>query len=207
MSWDEIRQDLDDLFQARVRERGALYARWRYVLDLVSVSVHVFKRPQVVPDPPQPPRWWAGVARDLLYGLRVLRARRGPTVVAVLGLAVAIGVGTSVFAVLNAVALRPLGVPSPAAVMRVSQKYDHGLSTGWPFGEALGLREQSSRVPLEIWFDLNRVEFATTAGADHPARINGRLVGGGYFELLQGSASVGRLLAAADDPARRRSSC
>ncbi|MGE5838076.1 MAG: ADOP family duplicated permease [Acidobacteriota bacterium] len=197
MSWDEIRQDLDDLFQARVRERGRRYAHWRYVLDLISVWVHLFKSPQLVPDPP--PRWWAGVARDAFYGLRILRARRGPTVVAVLGLAVAIGVGTSVFAVLNAVALRPLGVPHPDAVMRVWQKYDKGLANGWPFAEALGLREQSSRVPLEIFNDLNRVEFATNAGADHPARINGRLVGGGYFDLLQGSASFGRLLAAADD--------
>ncbi|HEX7779095.1 MAG TPA: hypothetical protein VF424_07660, partial [Vicinamibacterales bacterium] len=194
MSWDEIRQDLEDLFRARVRERGVLYARWRYVLDLLSVLVHVFKRPQVVPDPPEPPRWWAGVARDLFYGLRVLRARRGPTVVAVFGLAVAIGVGTSVFAVLNAVAFRPLGVPSPHAVMRVSQKFDNGLANGWPFGEALGLREQSARVPLEIWYDLSRVEFATNAGADHPPRINGRLVGGSYFDLLQGRASLGRLL-------------
>ena len=59
MSWDEIRQDLDDLFQARVRERGRRYARWRYLLDLVSVGVHVFKSPQLAPDPP--PRWWAGV--------------------------------------------------------------------------------------------------------------------------------------------------
>jgi predicted permease len=199
VSWDEIRQDLDDLFQARVRERGRLYARWRYLGDLVSVGVHVFRSQQVEPDPPQPPRWWAGIWRDAVYGVRVLRARPGPTVVAVLGLAVAIGVGTSVFAVLNAVALRPLGVPSPHAVMRVFQKYQNGLSTGWPFGEALALREQSSRVPLEIWYDLNRVEFAAAAGADHPARINGRFVSGGYFDLLQGRASSGRLLAGADD--------
>src|SRR4029450_12529064 len=113
------------------------------------------------------------------------------------GLAVAIGVGTSVFAGLKAVALRPLGVPHPDAVMRVWQKYDKGLATGWPFGEALGLREQSLRVPLEISYDLNRVEFATNAGADHPARINGRLVGGGGFDPFQGGRAVGRWAAAA----------
>jgi predicted permease len=201
VNWDDIRQDLDELYRARARERGLLYARWRYALDLISMWVHVFKSPQVVPDAPGRRRWWVDVISDAFYGLRVLRARPGASVVAVLGLAVAIGVGTSVFAVLNAVALRPLGVPDPDAVMRVSQKYDKGLSNGWPFGEALGLRDGSSRVPIEIWKDLDRVEFATSAGADHPSRIDGRLVGGGYFDLLQGGVAIGRLLAPADERA------
>jgi predicted permease len=199
VSWDDIKADLAELFEIRTRQRGRLYACWRYGLDVISVWWHLFGSPHVVPDPSGRGRWWSDVARDVFYALRLHRARPGGAIVAVLGLAIAIGVGTSVFAVLNAVALRPLGVPNPDAVMRVSQKYNKGASNGWRFGEALALRERSSNVPLEIWYDLNRVEFAETAHAEHPSRINGRLVGGGYFRLLHGRPAYGRLLSLEDD--------
>ena len=50
---------------------------------------------------------------DLKYGLRTLRRSPGSTLVALLTLGIAIGLATSVFSLVNAIALRPLPYSDP----------------------------------------------------------------------------------------------
>jgi macrolide transport system ATP-binding/permease protein len=59
------------------------------------------------------------LARDIRYGLRALRRSPGFTMVAVLALALGIGVNTAVFMAFDAVALRPLPVEDPDRLARV----------------------------------------------------------------------------------------
>jgi hypothetical protein len=59
------------------------------------------------------------VVRDLRYAQRVLRRSPGFTAVAVLALALGIGVNTTVFTAFDAVALRPLAVEDPDRLARV----------------------------------------------------------------------------------------
>jgi macrolide transport system ATP-binding/permease protein len=63
--------------------------------------------------------WLESVWQDATYAVRNLRRKPGFTLVAVLALASAIGVNTSLFTVFNAVALRPWPVKDPGRVVNV----------------------------------------------------------------------------------------
>ncbi|HUD99182.1 MAG TPA: ABC transporter permease, partial [Bryobacteraceae bacterium] len=63
--------------------------------------------------------WLESVVQDAVYAARSLRRQPGFALVAIVVLACAIGLNTSLFTVYNAVALRPWPVPDPARVVRV----------------------------------------------------------------------------------------
>jgi len=60
-----------------------------------------------------------GMLRDLRFGLRMLAKAPGFTAMAVLSLAVGIGINSTVFSALNAALLRPLGFKDPKTIVRV----------------------------------------------------------------------------------------
>lgn len=66
--------------------------------------------------------------QDLKYGLRQLWCNPGFTAVAVLTLALGIGVNTSIFSLLNALLLRPLAVPNSAGLVGVYRGGDRPCS-------------------------------------------------------------------------------
>ena len=73
------------------------------------------------------------IVRDLRYGVRILARQRGFTAVAVLALALGIGVNTSVFTAYKALVARPLDARTPAelvnlALMRQSGAADFNFS-------------------------------------------------------------------------------
>ena len=61
--------------------------------------------------------------RDLCFGARTLRKNPGFTAVAVLTLALGIGLNTGIFTILNGAALRLLPIPHADQVLGVSQTY------------------------------------------------------------------------------------
>src|SRR5258708_3934275 len=74
------------------------------------------------------------VSQDVRYSLRLLLKHKGFTVVAVLTLALGIGINTAMFSVLNTFLFRSLPYPHSEQVVRLWRTSPH--SQTWPHSEA-----------------------------------------------------------------------
>jgi predicted permease len=141
-------------------------------------------------------------ARDIRYGLRMLRHNPMFTVVALITLALGIGANTAVFSVVNSVLIKPLAYPRADELVAVWQK-----APG-----AAGLANISGDLPLSAsmfttYSEQNRtlqamgVWTATTAtvtGLAEPEQVRAVLVSEGALEALGVPPVAGRWLAKAD---------
>ncbi len=132
--------------------------------------------------------------QDLRFALRQLRKSPGFAIAAVLTLALAIGANALVFAVLNALFLRPLNVPhgeSLYALQRGSEKY---IVQSYP--DYLDLRDRNRSFDTLAAYSIIQTGFDT--GKD-PARVWGYETSGNYFDALGIQPYLGRLFHASDE--------
>ena len=152
--------------------------------------------------------------QDLRYGLRMLRQNPTFTVVAVLALALGIGVNTTIFTVYNAIALRPLPVKDSSSVVRLGRYYQFH----WP-GD---IQYEFSYPEYAYYRDNNRVFSSLLAVSDirgvsgrlpvsadvgsegsskvgEPERITVQLVSGNFFSTLGANAALGRTFLPEED--------
>jgi predicted permease len=144
--------------------------------------------------------------QDLRYALRSLAGRPLLTTVAVLSLALGIGVNTAIFSVFDRFLLRRLPVPAPEEIVLVASP---GPRPGSNSTGGSGGRDMIFSYPLVR--DLERVQTVFTAmGAQRDFAANlshnnqtirgqGVLVSGGYFPALRLTPALGRLFTPEDD--------
>jgi putative ABC transport system permease protein len=134
---------------------------------------------------------------DLRYALRALRKRPSFAAGTILVLALAVGVNTAVFSLVNALLLRPLPVP---AADRLAFVYHSDEARSISYAAYDELRE------LDV-FDAMAARAADVgrlrSGADL-IPLQGEAVTAGYFELLGVAPRMGRTLQAGDDSAGAR---
>ena len=153
-------------------------------------------------------RWIENLFQDIRYGSRQLRKNPGFTAVAVLTLALGIGINAGLFAILNAAVFRPLPVPDAERLVSVFQNL---TDTGKP-------------VHRNVYGDPNRVSYAeykayrehnevfsgliayapvivATLGGENPRTISGALVSCNYFDVLKTPPALGRGFVEADGAA------
>jgi predicted permease len=133
------------------------------------------------------------LVQDLSYSVRVLRKSPGFTVAAVLTLALAIGANAVVFAVLNALILRPLNVPHSESLYTL----EHGhkdQSTSYP--DYLDLRERNHSFEDLAGYIMLPVGFDT---GGNPSQAWAYEVTGNYFDALGIHPYLGRFFHSADE--------
>jgi predicted permease len=138
------------------------------------------------------------VVRDLRFGLRMLMTSPAFTCVAVLTLALGIGVNTAVFTFVDALLLRPLaGVPHPDRLVQLGRQYsDKAYVSDSTYPDYLDYREQNT--VLSGLAVISPTAFHLSTGGE-TERVEGELVSGSYFEVLGTTAAHGRLITPADD--------
>ncbi|HVF23476.1 MAG TPA: ABC transporter permease [Pyrinomonadaceae bacterium] len=119
--------------------------------------------------------------KDLRYGARSLLKRPGLTAVALITLALGIGVNTAIFSAVDSVLLRPLPYKDPESLMAV-----------WEHTPALGIA-QNQFAPAN-YFDLRKQNQSfADVGAFGPLSVN--LTGEGEPEQLEGQLVTANVLA------------
>jgi predicted permease len=142
------------------------------------------------------------LVRDLQYGVRMLRKTPGFTFIALLTLAVGIGVNTAVFTIVHALLLKPLPFPDPGRLAAVTTLFRS------PKGQSLS-SSVDGKTFLAIHTNASTVVTAISSGdfgsgvnlvaSGVAANVQQRRVSAGYFAVLGVPPMMGREFGADED--------
>ncbi|HEX8073332.1 MAG TPA: ABC transporter permease [Pyrinomonadaceae bacterium] len=138
--------------------------------------------------------------QDVRYGLRVLRRQPGFTAVAVVTLALGIGVNTALFTVFDALALRPLPLRRPAELVNVRGLDERGARQNlFSYPDYLDYRARAQTLAGLTAFNKAAAPLGADVPSDDAAVLAGdaeyaflQLVSANYFDVLGASMALGR---------------
>ena len=147
-------------------------------------------------------RWletWGSIVQDARYGLRQLRKRPGFAIVAVLTLALGIGVTTAMFTVVDGVLLRPLAFPEPDRLVAVGIEAPEDAT-----GDPMVRPDHYAEIRRGVASFANVATYVTNppttfTQVGDAARVTTTWVSEDFFEVLGVAPSVGRSFGQAAD--------
>jgi putative ABC transport system permease protein len=142
--------------------------------------------------------WLEDLWRDLRFALRGLRKTPGFTIIAILVIAVGIGVNTAVFSVINAVLLKPLTYPDPQALVELRNTSPRGSFAGANIPKFNIWGQQTSVFQQVAAYDFGGSGLNITGG-DHPEQVQGIHVSQQYFAMFGAPVVAGRTFTAEED--------
>ena len=131
-------------------------------------------------------------ARDVGYGLRMMRRAPAFSAVVVLTLALGIGATTAIFSVVNAVLLRPLPFKDPERVVMVWLKGAEaagGDRMPMSLADFLDWRAQTHSFERVAFFHSDNFNYA---GGDTPEQVGGAITSADFFNVFGARAELGR---------------
>ena len=189
---EEIRTHLRMAIQERM-ERGETAEQAR------TSALREFGNVTLVKETARDVRGWAWLEQlmqDVHYGLRMLAKNPAFSVVAVITLALGIGVNAALFSLLHDTMLERLPIRRPQELVQLTwlQRGDLGSTFNWP--EYRPLLEPQPALP-GLFAYLSRE--ATVRVGEAAERVRVEQVSGSYYSTLGLQGFVGRTLSAADD--------
>ena len=142
--------------------------------------------------------WMEDLWRDVRFGMRSLEKAPGLAIIAILLVAVAIGVNTAVFSVIDAVLLRPLTYPDPDAMVQLRNTSPEGSFPGANIPKFSLWHRQTSIFEQVAAYDFGGAGLNITGG-DHPQQVQGIHVSADYFALFGAPVVAGRTFTQAED--------
>jgi putative ABC transport system permease protein len=142
--------------------------------------------------------WLEDLWRDLRFALRGLRKTPGFTVIAILVIAVGVGVNAAVFSVINTVLLKPLTYPDPQSLFAMRNTSAQGSFPGANIPKFNIWRQQTGIFQQVAAYDFGGAGLNITGG-DHPEQVQGSHVSAEYFPLFGAPVVAGRTFTAAED--------
>ena len=135
--------------------------------------------------------------QDLRYALRVLRKRPQFTLAAVLVLTIGLGSVAAIFAVVDALVLRPLPYPAPDQLVR-STAIDPNGGT-WPLSQPdlIDFRQRARSLSLVGW----QPRSMNVSRNEGPTQIEGAAVSASFFPTLGRGVLLGRVFSDDDERA------
>jgi len=133
--------------------------------------------------------WLENLLQDLRYGARTLRKSPGFAAVAILTLALGIGVNTALFSVVNGVLLNPLPYPQPNQLVELWWDRTPGQHSSIPYLNFLDWQKESTAFSaVGAYLQDNMI----VTGAGEPERVDGVKISANFFDLLGVKPSLGR---------------
>ena len=139
--------------------------------------------------------WLQSVHADCRYALRQLRKNPGFTAVAVLTLALGIGVTTAIFSVVYGVLLRPLPYPEPNRIVAIFEVTSEGRPSRLADPNFDDFRDQSRSFQAIAKYNEN---VSSVSGASQPTRTPVAGVTPGFLKVFRVQPTLGRDFTASD---------
>ena len=136
---------------------------------------------------------------DLRFALRQLLRSPGFTIVAVLSLALGLGINTTIFSVVSGLLLRPLPVADPERLAAVfTSDFSGPAFGGSSYVDYTDIRDRARgfEALAAVWTE--PINLSSTGGAEVVA---GQFASGNFFQVVGRPAAHGRLLQPVDDRA------
>ncbi|MGC1966205.1 MAG: ABC transporter permease [Candidatus Acidiferrales bacterium] len=140
--------------------------------------------------------WMETLWADIRYGLRILRKNPGFTAVAMLTIALGIGMNTAAFSVVNGVLLNPLPYNQPNQLVSLWWDRSPGQHSSITYLNFLDWQKENT-VFSNIGAFLQDDMILTDAG--EPERVSDIRISANFFELLGAKPLLGRAIRAEED--------
>jgi putative ABC transport system permease protein len=142
------------------------------------------------------------VRQDVRIALRTLRKNAGFTTVAMVSLAIGIGVNSAVFSIINAILLKPFPYPHAERLVAIWEKRPDGQRTAMSTLNYLDYAARST-VFENVAATTGCCAYVMLGDGGAPTRLTALHVSATYFDVLGATPAMGRTFASGDDQVGR----